>query len=182
MPGDILRDPLSLFDVAGQVTVITGASGALGRAAAIALGALGARLLLVSGSADGLAAVAAEVKAAGGEAAVLACRPETEQDAAAILAAAIAAYGGVDSVFVASGLNKPAPIEDMPYEDWQAIMDANVRGPWLMAKAFGQHLASREAAAGRPGASWCWSPRCAAGTAARPATPPTARPRARSTR
>ena len=144
MPGDILRDPLSLFDVAGQVTVITGASGALGRAAAIALGALGARLLLVSGSADGLAAVAAEVKAAGGEAAALACRPETEQDAAAILAAAVAAYGGVDSVFVASGLNKPAPIEDMRYEDWQAIMDANVRGPWLMAKAFGQHLASRD--------------------------------------
>ena len=150
MPGDILRDPLSLFDVAGKVTVITGASGALGRAAAIALGALGSRLLLVSGSADGLAAVAAEVKEAGGDVTTLACRPDTEQDAAAILAAAVAAYGQVDSIFVASGLNKPAPIEDMSYADWQAIMDANVRGPWLMAKAFGQHLAG-EAAAGQPG-------------------------------
>ncbi|HEX9352435.1 MAG TPA: hypothetical protein VF933_01245 [Streptosporangiaceae bacterium] len=37
MASDILRDPLSLFDVSGQVAVITGASGALGRAAAIAL-------------------------------------------------------------------------------------------------------------------------------------------------
>jgi NAD(P)-dependent dehydrogenase (short-subunit alcohol dehydrogenase family) len=143
MPGDILRDPLSLFDVSGKVTVITGASGALGRAAAIALGALGSRLLLVSGSADGLAAVAAEAKEAGGEVSTLTCRPDSEQDATDILAAAAAAYGGVDSIFVASGLNKPAPIEDMPYADWQAIMDANVRGPWLMAKAFGQHLAGR---------------------------------------
>jgi NAD(P)-dependent dehydrogenase (short-subunit alcohol dehydrogenase family) len=146
MAGDILRDPLSLFDVSGKVVVITGASGALGRAAAIALGAVGARLLLVSGSADSLAAVTAEVKEAGGEVAVLACRPDTQADADAIIGAADAAYGRVDSVLVASGYNKPAPIEDMPYEDWQAIMDANVRGPWLMAKSFGRHLASRAAA------------------------------------
>ena len=148
MAADILRDPLSLFDVSGRVTVITGASGALGRAAAIALGGLGAPLLLASGSADGLAAVAAEVKEAGGEVTTLARRPDTQDDADAIIAAATRAYGAVDSVFVASGYNKPALIEDMPYEDWQAIMDANVRGPWLMAKAFGQHLGAR-AGAGR---------------------------------
>jgi NAD(P)-dependent dehydrogenase (short-subunit alcohol dehydrogenase family) len=146
---DALRNPLSLFDLSGQVVVITGASGALGRAAAIALGAVGARLLLASGSASGLAEVAEVAKAAsgpGGEVATLARRPDSQADADAILAAAIAAYGQVDSVFVASGLNKPAPIEDMAYEDWQAIMDANVRGPWLMAKSFGQHLAGREQA------------------------------------
>jgi NAD(P)-dependent dehydrogenase (short-subunit alcohol dehydrogenase family) len=143
MADDILRNPLSLFDVSGKVTVITGASGALGRAAAIALGALGTRLLLASGSAAGLAEVAAAARDAGGEVTTLACRPDTQSDADGILAAATAAYGAVDSVLVASGYNKPAPIEEMPYEDWQAIMDANVRGPWLMAKAFGRHLASQ---------------------------------------
>jgi NAD(P)-dependent dehydrogenase (short-subunit alcohol dehydrogenase family) len=149
MAEDILRDPLSLFDVSGKVTVITGASGALGRVAAIALGALGARLLLASGSADALDSVAAAARDAGGEVAVLARRPDTETDAEDIMAAAIAAHGAVDSILVASGYNKPAPIEEMPYEDWQAIMDANVRGPWLMAKAFGRHLAGREGAEGR---------------------------------
>jgi NAD(P)-dependent dehydrogenase (short-subunit alcohol dehydrogenase family) len=143
MVGDILRDPLSLFDVSGKVTVITGASGALGRAAAIALGALGARLVLASGSSEGLAAVAAEVKEAGGVVVTVTRRPDTQADAEAIIGAAAEAYGRADSVLVASGYNKPAPIEDMPYEDWQAIMDANVRGPWLMARSFGQHLARR---------------------------------------
>src|SRR5260370_575948 len=48
MADDVLRNPMSLFDVSGRVVVITGASGALGRAAAIALGTLVAQLLLVS--------------------------------------------------------------------------------------------------------------------------------------
>ena len=114
MTADVLRNPLSLFDVSGRVTVITGASGALGRAAAIALGALGAPLLLASGSAGGLAAVAAEVKEAGGEVATLACRPDSQQDADGILAAAAEAYGRVDSVFVASGLDKRPPSRTCP--------------------------------------------------------------------
>jgi NAD(P)-dependent dehydrogenase (short-subunit alcohol dehydrogenase family) len=138
-----LSDPLSLFDVSGQVVVITGASGALGRVVGIALGALGARLVLASGSADGLESVAAEVRAAGGEAVTLVRRPDALEDAEAILGAGIDAFGHVDSAFVASGYNKPAPIVDMAYGDWQDVMDANVRGPWLVAKALGTHLIGR---------------------------------------
>jgi NAD(P)-dependent dehydrogenase (short-subunit alcohol dehydrogenase family) len=140
-----LTDPLSLFDVSGQVVVITGASGALGRAVAIALGSLGANLVLASGTADGLEAVAGEVREVGGEPVTLVRRPDSVEDAEAILTAGIDAYGHVDSVFVASGLNKPAQIVDQTYEDWQDVMDANVRGPWLMAKALGTHLIGRGA-------------------------------------
>jgi NAD(P)-dependent dehydrogenase (short-subunit alcohol dehydrogenase family) len=140
-----LANPLSLFDVSGQVVVITGASGALGRVVAIALGSLKAKLLLVSGSTDALEAVAAEVRQVGGAVQTLVRRPDSLEDAEAIVAAAADAFGQVDSVFVASGYNKPAPIEDMSYEDWQDVMDANVRGPWLMAKVLGAHLKGRNA-------------------------------------
>jgi len=40
-------------------------------------------------------------------------------------------------MFIASGFNKAGFIHEQDYEEWQAVMDANVRGNWLMAKAFG---------------------------------------------
>jgi NAD(P)-dependent dehydrogenase (short-subunit alcohol dehydrogenase family) len=132
----VLRNPLSLFDVSGRSAIVVGASGAFGRAIAIALGALGADLLLASGSEEKLASVAAEV----GDVPTIVRRPDTEADAEAIVAAAVAAYGRADLLVVASGLNKPAPIHEQAYEDWQDVMDANVRGPWLMAKAFGTEV------------------------------------------
>jgi NAD(P)-dependent dehydrogenase (short-subunit alcohol dehydrogenase family) len=140
---EALSNPLSLFDLAGQSIVITGASGAMGRAVACALGALGARLLLVSGSAEALAVVGDEVRRSGGEVVTLVGRPDTLDDAVAIIDAGVEAFGRVDSVFVASGYNDPAAIEEMPVEQWQKIMDANVLGPWLIAKAFGEHAGSR---------------------------------------
>ena len=138
-----LTNPLSLFDVSDQSIVITGASGAMGHAMAVALAAMGARLLLVSGTSGALEDVGAQARAAGGEVATLVCRPETVDDAAAIIAEGVRLYGRVDSVVVASGFNKPAAIEVMPLDDWEQIMDANVRGPWLLAKAYGEHAAQR---------------------------------------
>lgn len=149
MTNDVLRNPLSLFDVAGKSIVITGASGALGRVVAISLCSLGAKLLLVSANVEELEKVAAEAGEAGekvgGKVAVMVRRPNELEDAEAIIAAAVEAFGKVDSVFVGSGYNDPAPIEEMSYEQWQKIMDANVKGPWLLAKVFGTHLRERNA-------------------------------------
>lgn len=136
-------DPLSAFGLAGQRIIITGASGALGRIIALALSELGARQLLVSGSADSLQGVADEARARGGEIHTLARRPDDEAGVEEIFDAAVSLLGGVDSVFVASGFNQPDAIEKMTLEQWETIMDANVRSPWLIARAFGRHAEQR---------------------------------------
>ncbi len=67
-------------------------------------------------------------------------RPDTEADATAIAEAAVKAYGRIDSMLVASGMNKVAPIVDMPTADYDAVMDANVKGSWLMCQAAGRQF------------------------------------------
>ncbi len=139
MISEPLRNPLSLFDIKGKVALITGASGAFGRGCALMLGALGAKLLLVSGSKQALEAVTAEVKEIGAEVHTLVARPESLVDCQTMLEAALDAYGRVDQLVIASGMNKAGFIQDVAYEDWQKVMDANVRGPWLMAKVVGTY-------------------------------------------
>jgi NAD(P)-dependent dehydrogenase (short-subunit alcohol dehydrogenase family) len=139
MIGERIRNPLLLFDVRDKVAIITGASGSFGHACAVALGALGAKLLLASGTAEELEAVVKDVSEVGGRVASIVRRPDTLADAEAILKAALDAYGRVDQLVVASGTNKAGFIESQSYDDWQRVMDANVRGPWLMAKAVGSY-------------------------------------------
>jgi NAD(P)-dependent dehydrogenase (short-subunit alcohol dehydrogenase family) len=139
MISERIRNPLLLFDVRDNVAIITGASGSFGHACAVALGALGAKLLLASGTAEELEAVVKDVREVGGKVASVVRRPDTLADTEAILNAALDAYGRVDQLVVASGTNKAGFIESQSYEDWQRVMDANVRGPWLMAKAVGSY-------------------------------------------
>ena len=137
MISEPLKNPLSLFDVSGKSALITGASGALGRAVAIALASLGAKLTLASGAADELEAVAEECRSMGAEVKTIARRPNTVEDAEAMVNLAVDSFGEVEMMFIASGFNKAGFIHEQDYEEWQAVMDANVRGNWLMAKAFG---------------------------------------------
>jgi NAD(P)-dependent dehydrogenase (short-subunit alcohol dehydrogenase family) len=139
MISEPLRHPLSLFDVKDKVAIVTGASGTFGRATALALTSLGGKVLLASGSKDELDEVAAEVRELGGDPAVMVRRPDSLADAQAMLDGALERFGRVDQLVVASGFNKPGFIQDLEYEDWQAVMDANVRGIWFMAKAVGTY-------------------------------------------
>lgn len=143
MTGVATTDPIALFDVAGQSIVVTGASGALGRAVAVAMVAMGAKVTMVAGTASALEEAATEARAGRGEVTTFVRRPDSLDNVAAIMQAAVDAFGRVDSVFVASGYNEPDAIETMTLEQWERVMDANVKSPWMIAKAFGDHVAAR---------------------------------------
>ncbi|WP_313805900.1 SDR family NAD(P)-dependent oxidoreductase [Sphingobium sp.] len=144
MISEQLRDPLSMFDVSGKTALITGATGAFGRATALALAALGGRLVLAAGSRDALEDVAEEARALGAEVATVHARPDSFEEVEQMLTVGLEAFGRVDQLVVASGYNKAGFIQDMPYEQWQEVMDANVRGAWFLAKAVGAYWIENE--------------------------------------
>ena len=128
-----LANPLSLFDIAGKVAIVTGASGAFGAVAAQVLAGAGARLALVAGNAKALA----ETADACGSAEILSIntRPSDEAACESIVADTVEHFGRVDILVVASGKNDVAKINDMAPARFSDVMDVNVTQSWLMARA-----------------------------------------------
>ena len=133
--GEGMAAPLSMFDVTGKAVLITGASGAFGMVAARVLAGAGCRLALAAGSAEALDEIAEECRGLGAEVLALNARPGDESACAALVAETVAAYGALDILVVASGMNKVAKIEDMAVETFAAVMDANVTQSWMLARA-----------------------------------------------
>jgi len=127
-----LDNPLSMFDVKGKVALITGASGAFGAVAAQCLSAAGCQVVLAAGNADAMAAVADQCS---GDFHQINARPDSEAACSDMVAEAVKAFGRLDILVVASGMNKVAKIEDMALETFDGVMDANVTQSWLIARA-----------------------------------------------
>lgn len=129
-----------LFDLSGRSALVTGASGAFGRAAALALAGAGAHVTLAAASEEALRQIQSEITNNGGQAETIVRRPESEADAAAMVATAVDAAGRLDAVVCASGVNIVASTVEMLDTDWQTVMDANVRGSWLVSQAAGRQM------------------------------------------
>jgi NAD(P)-dependent dehydrogenase (short-subunit alcohol dehydrogenase family) len=133
-------DPSGLFDVLGKSAIIVGATGAFGKVVCATLGNAGAKLTIAAGNATELETLQSELDAAGIAAISISRRPNSEGDCDAIIDAAVAAYGSVDILVVASGMNDVALIGDMTPDRFQKVMLANVDGAWLIARAAGKQM------------------------------------------
>lgn len=130
-----ISDPMKMFDVAGKTALITGASGAFGMVAARVLAGAGCKLVLVAGNAEALENIASECRDGGAEVHTINARPTDEAACADMMAAAVEAFGSLDILVVASGMNKVAKIDEMAPDTFTAVMDANVTQSWLLARA-----------------------------------------------
>jgi len=125
-------NPQSYFDVSGKVALITGASGAFGEVAARCLSGAGCKLVLAAGNADAMASVASNCV---GETHQIQQRPDSETACAQLVETTVSAFGSLDILVVASGMNKVAKVDEMDVQSFDDIMDANVRQSWLIARA-----------------------------------------------
>ncbi len=119
---------------AGQAVLVTGGGSGIGRCTAHELAALGAHVVLIGRSADKLAAVCAEIEAAGGAAGNAVCDIRDEAAVQAVIQAVLAQYGRIDALVNNAGGQFPAPLKSMSLKGWEAVVKTNLTGGFLMAR------------------------------------------------
>lgn len=119
-----------------QVCIVTGATGGIGGAIADALAARGAKLVLAGRSEEKLSAFAKTLKPGGAAPVSVAGDLTRESDAEALIKAAVDAFGRVDTLFNVPGLSVPGPIADTSLDDFQRMIDVNVKSAFLCSKHF----------------------------------------------
>jgi NAD(P)-dependent dehydrogenase (short-subunit alcohol dehydrogenase family) len=118
-----------------QQVIITGASSGIGRATALRFGQAGAFVLAVGRSEPALRDTASAVEQAGGRAATLVADVVTQDAPARIVDAAVAAMGGITTVINAAGIIGSGTVETTTDEQWDAMLDINVRAPFRLMRA-----------------------------------------------
>ena len=128
------RTVQQLFDLTGQVALVTGGSRGLGLQMAHALGEAGARIMLSSRKAADLEVAAAQLQAAGIDARWIAADCGKEEDIRRLAAETIERMGPIDILVNNAGASWGAPAEDHPVEAWDKVMNLNVRGYFILSQ------------------------------------------------
>jgi glucose 1-dehydrogenase len=130
---------MSAKSLQDQVTIVTGASSGLGRATSIELARQGAKVVVnhppKSGSREKATAVLGEIEAADGIAIPIEADVSKEDQVEAMIAETVHRFGSVHILVANAGIERPAPFHKMRLDDWQAVLDVNLTGAFLCARA-----------------------------------------------
>jgi NAD(P)-dependent dehydrogenase (short-subunit alcohol dehydrogenase family) len=134
--------------VTGRVAVVTGASGGLGRACALALADAGAELLLIARRPGPLHALAGEIAAAGGTARAFALDVAEEKRIVEVVDDAARAFGRLDVVVNNAGTAKRVPTVELETADWNRVLDVNLTAAMIGSREAAKHMI-RQGSGGR---------------------------------
>jgi len=125
-----------MFDLTGHVALVTGASRGIGRSIASNLASRGASVAInYNESAQQATELQAEIEAAGGRAIVTQGDVRLPEDAERIVQETVGAFGKLDILVNNAGFNRDTLILRMSLEDWDEVMDLNLRAVFLVTKA-----------------------------------------------
>ncbi|GAC1346487.1 MAG: SDR family oxidoreductase [Acetobacteraceae bacterium] len=138
----------TLFDLAGQVAVITGSSRGIGRAIAERMAEHGARVVVSSRNAEACEAVAAAIRGRGGEALVLPCNIGRKDELQALVDGTLAQWGRIDTLVCNAAVNPYfGPSIGIPDDAWDRIMASNIRSNHWLANMVLPGMAARDGGA-----------------------------------
>jgi len=124
------------FDISGSVAVVTGAGGSIGKASVAAFAEAGADVALVGRNAARLEEAKALAERFGGRALVAPADVSDEASVDRCAKAVLDAFGKVDILFNNAGTSSPKAFLDYTLDDWKAIIETNLTGAFLCARAF----------------------------------------------
>lgn len=131
---------MNLFDLTGKVAIVTGASRGLGQTFARALAQAGADLAVTSRTLDSLKAFQKEVEGMGRRVVPLELDVRNEASIRQMVSDAVKAFGRIDILVNNAGCNVRKPAVDVTWDDWNLILDTNLRGAFFVAQSVAREM------------------------------------------
>ncbi|MGI6632571.1 MAG: SDR family NAD(P)-dependent oxidoreductase [Bacillota bacterium] len=123
-----------LFDLSGRTALVTGGSRGIGKACCLALAEYGANVV-VTGVSSGNQATADEIVKAGGQSIFVKCDVSDPEESRQAVKSAVEKFGGLDILVNNAGTATVDPAEDVTPEEWDRVMNVNLRGLFFMSQA-----------------------------------------------
>jgi len=129
---------LDRFSLKEKVVIVTGASQGIGESIALGMAEAGANVVLAARSVDKLEAVAAKIEAIGSKCIKVKTDIQKSADINAIVQATVDEYGTVDCLVNNAGINLVKPALDITEEEWDAVIDTNLKAYFMCSQAAGR--------------------------------------------
>ncbi|MCH6263994.1 MULTISPECIES: SDR family oxidoreductase [Neobacillus] len=127
-----------LFDLTGKVAIVTGGGRGLGQQIAEGFAEAGANVVVCSRKLEACEEVSEGLKKIGVESLALKCDVSNPEDVRNVVERTMEKFGRIDILVNNSGASWGAPVEEMPLEAWNKVMNTNVTGTFLMSQAVGR--------------------------------------------
>ena len=133
-----------LFDLSNKVALVTGASRGLGLGFAKTLARAGADVAMTSRTLDSLDEPVQQVESLGGRATKIQLDVRDHQSIKDAVAAVIERFGRIDILVNNAGCNVRKPALEVQWEDWNLVLDTNLRGVFFVAQEVARHMAAQK--------------------------------------
>lgn len=133
-----------LFDLSGKVAIVTGASRGLGQYFATALAKAGADLVITSRKFSALTEFKQQIESLGRKALPVQLDVLSQSDIENMVRLAVKEYGKIDILVNNAGMNIRKPTTEVTQQDWDAVLDTNLKGSFFCAQAVAKEMIKRK--------------------------------------